>query len=112
MAKLAVLISTPKMCTTHCPESFAAVNGIVISPIGGIEELDWQGFVRSESNTPFSLANCSKVIGMNDPNYRYKHGSSDVSRQESELSILMFLAEPSHLKQLIHGTLRNNISRY
>lgn len=55
MAKLAVLTVHPRMYTTHCPES--------LNP----EELGPHGVVRSDNRTPFSLANCSNVIGMKEP---------------------------------------------
>lgn len=65
IAKLAVLICIPKTYTTHCPRSLTASGPG--TPVGGPDELDPQGFVGSESNTPFSRANCSRVIGMNEP---------------------------------------------
>jgi len=66
IAKLAVFIGIPKMYTTHCPRSFWAP-GLGLKPGDGFDELAPQGVVLSESKTPFSLANCSRVMGINDP---------------------------------------------
>lgn len=49
MAKLAVLISTPKTVTMHWP--------LELSP---------QGVSRSDNRTPFSLARLSNRIGMKE----------------------------------------------
>ena len=67
MAKLAVLISIPRKYLTHCP-SFLLAN----TSSGGKrgrerEELDGQGVVLSDNRTPFSLASCSRAMGMNEP---------------------------------------------
>lgn len=86
MAKLAVLISTPKKYITHCPASgetsrFINIEDTVVSVSVA---LDTQGVVRSERRTPFSRASCfvlireirykgrslmrtSRVMGMKDP---------------------------------------------
>lgn len=45
-----------------------AIEDMSFAPGGiGVLELEPHGFVRSDSKTPFSLASCSKVIGMNEP---------------------------------------------
>ena len=73
IAKLAVLISIPKIYTTHCLKSLTVFEVMMSIPggIDGLVELDPHGVFRSESRTPFSRANCSRVIGMNDPEFRY-----------------------------------------
>jgi hypothetical protein len=72
MAKLAVLISTPRMWTTHCPFS-----GLGLKRASKVfaerERLEWMvGFVALqgaplERRTPFSRASCSRVTGMKLP---------------------------------------------
>jgi hypothetical protein len=66
MAKLAVLTCHPPIYTTHCPRSLVAP-GLGLRPGSGCDELDPQGVFPSERRTPFSRANCSRVIGMKDP---------------------------------------------
>jgi len=65
MAKLAVLISSPSTYTTHCPKFFEPFGPG--NPAGGWKELDGQGVVLSDNNTPFPRANSSNVIGINEP---------------------------------------------
>lgn len=66
MAKLAVLISSPRTYTTHCPK-FLEPFGPGIMPAGGWKELGGQGVVLSDSNTPFPRANSSNVMGIKEP---------------------------------------------
>jgi hypothetical protein len=61
---------------THCPGSAgAAVVKLLISKGNIVSfaprgfELEPHGVVRSDRRTPFSLASCSRVIGMKDPEY-------------------------------------------
>jgi hypothetical protein len=62
IAKLAVLISIqPPTFTTQGPSSFEAPGN------PGARFALLQGVLRSLKRTPFSLASCSRVIGMNDP---------------------------------------------
>lgn len=56
MAKLAVLISIPRICTTHCP-SLALPFLVELSP---------HGVSRSDRRTPFSLARLSSRMGMKE----------------------------------------------
>ena len=66
IAKLAVLIGNPKGSTTHCPRSLVAPGpGPRLG--GSCAELEPHGVVRSERRTPFSLASCSRVMGMKEP---------------------------------------------
>lgn len=71
IAKLAVLISMPRMCTTHCPFSGFGLKSAsmelaekegVITGRGALH-----GVVRSERRTPFSRASCSRVTGIKLP---------------------------------------------
>jgi hypothetical protein len=73
MAKLAVLISSPRKYITHWSFSTARVprgNSEVEWLVESGSELEPQGVVRSDSKTPFSRANCSRVIGMKEPIHR------------------------------------------
>ena len=71
MAKLAVLISTPRMWTTHCPFSGFGLNKAsreVAEKEGTMAgRVALQGVARSVSRTPFSRASCSSVTGMKLP---------------------------------------------
>ena len=81
MAKLAVLISAPRMLTTHWPLS-AGVVAVLIrreerAVEGGREGLEMsvlgpQGVVWSERRTPRSRASCSRVMGRKDPGWSRK----------------------------------------
>ena len=72
IAKLAVLISMPRMYTTHCPLSGRGAADHIDG--GEALKLALQGVIRSDSRTPFSRASCSRVTGMKEP-------SSDVGHQ-------------------------------
>jgi hypothetical protein len=80
MAKLAVLISSPRMWMTHC--------GVAMGPDGDVlwpEEV-WfmlfeHGTVGSVESTPLSRASCSMVIGMNDPGASSVHCTIIPGRQ-------------------------------
>jgi hypothetical protein len=71
MAKLAVLISTPRMWTTHCPFSgFGLMSAsMALAEKEGVAtgRGALHGVVRSERRTPFSRASCSSVTGMKEP---------------------------------------------
>ena len=76
MAKLAVLISAPRMCTMHWPLSAGAVAVLMRREERAVERgrdglemsvLGPQGVVWSERRTPRSRASCSRVIGRKDP---------------------------------------------
>jgi hypothetical protein len=69
IAKLAVLISTPRIRTTHCPLSgfglSSASREFGAKGVTGRGAL--HGVERSASRTPFSRASCSSVTGMKEP---------------------------------------------
>jgi hypothetical protein len=68
MAKLAVLISMPRMVTTHCPASWwglAKAEKVDEGETAGRAAL--HGVEWSERRTPFSRASCSRVTGMKEP---------------------------------------------
>ena len=68
MAKLAVLISIPKIGRRHCCAScLGGLDLVDVELRDGGSIPDTQGVTWSEASTPFSLANCSRVMGMNDP---------------------------------------------
>jgi hypothetical protein len=58
IANEAVLIRAPRIYTTHCP---------LFSGAPRPRDVPVQGIVGSDNKTPFSLASCSKVTGMNEP---------------------------------------------
>ena len=63
MAKEAVLISSPRNVMMHWSEALLPLPLV----LGGGMVLDVQGMVWSESETPFSRASCSRVMGINEP---------------------------------------------
>jgi hypothetical protein len=68
MAKLAVLISIPNIGRRHC--CALCLGGLDVIDVE-LRDGDWipatQGVTWSEASTPFSLASCSRVMGMKDP---------------------------------------------
>lgn len=74
MAKLAVLISIPKIVIIHWFASeeggfLAAVRSlnVALKPGCGASKPAVHGFVLSEARTPLSRASCSRVMGIKEP---------------------------------------------
>ena len=85
MAKLAVLISSPKIWMMHCGVAIG-FDGAVLVPGDVWFMLFEHGTVGSVDSTPRSRASCSMVMGMKDPGIFSAYRSRNRSMQGTDPS--------------------------